>query len=175
MENASRTSTPAPSPSEREISETKLRSLQSNREKEATVRLQRLSGVSFWFINIIILMSCSAALHFTTKQLAYFTIQPNFPKPEYKDEKKNSKKIIDMVFIITKNISDLFTIFFYKYISRVVQVFYCVLSDCCGMTKIYRLFRACDYCPEYKKREMKFAYSFQGKKVLRCAVEVNSL
>ncbi|XP_063829437.1 uncharacterized protein LOC135078806 isoform X1 [Ostrinia nubilalis] len=31
---------------------------------------------------------------------------------------------------------------------------------------------ACDYCPEYKKRQMKFAYSFQGKKVLRCAVEI---
>ncbi|KAJ0174792.1 hypothetical protein K1T71_009900 [Dendrolimus kikuchii] len=30
----------------------------------------------------------------------------------------------------------------------------------------------CDYCPEYKKREMKFAYSFSGKKVLRCAVEI---
>nr|XP_026495634.1 uncharacterized protein LOC113400323 [Vanessa tameamea] len=30
----------------------------------------------------------------------------------------------------------------------------------------------CDYCPEYKKRQMKFAYSFSGKKVLRCAVEI---
>ncbi|CAH0400772.1 unnamed protein product [Chilo suppressalis] len=30
----------------------------------------------------------------------------------------------------------------------------------------------CDYCPEHKKRQMKFAYSFSGKKVLRCAVEI---
>ncbi|CAB3230127.1 unnamed protein product [Arctia plantaginis] len=30
----------------------------------------------------------------------------------------------------------------------------------------------CDYCPEYKKRQMNFAYSFSGKKVLRCAVNI---
>ncbi|KAM3965889.1 uncharacterized protein ACR2FA_000223, partial [Aphomia sociella] len=30
---------------------------------------------------------------------------------------------------------------------------------------------SCDYCPEYKKREIKFAYSFSGKKILRCPVE----
>ncbi|XP_052751135.1 uncharacterized protein LOC113513929 isoform X2 [Galleria mellonella] len=30
----------------------------------------------------------------------------------------------------------------------------------------------CNYCPEYGKRQMKFAYSFSGKKVLRCAVEI---
>lgn len=30
--------------------------------------------------------------YFTKKQLAYFTIQPNFPKPEYKDEKKIVKR-----------------------------------------------------------------------------------
>ncbi|XP_023936246.2 uncharacterized protein LOC112044597 [Bicyclus anynana] len=30
----------------------------------------------------------------------------------------------------------------------------------------------CDYLPLYKKRQMKFAYSFTGKKVLRCAVEI---
>ncbi|XP_013200950.1 uncharacterized protein LOC106143418 isoform X2 [Amyelois transitella] len=31
---------------------------------------------------------------------------------------------------------------------------------------------ACDYAPEHKKREMKFAYSFSGPKVLRCAVQI---
>ncbi|XP_059057771.1 uncharacterized protein LOC131851302 isoform X2 [Achroia grisella] len=30
----------------------------------------------------------------------------------------------------------------------------------------------CDYWPEYRKREIKFAYSFSGKKVLRCSVEI---
>ncbi|CAH0589207.1 unnamed protein product [Chrysodeixis includens] len=30
----------------------------------------------------------------------------------------------------------------------------------------------CDYCPEYIKRQMKFAYAFSGKKMLRCAVEI---
>nr|XP_037875305.1 uncharacterized protein LOC101741006 isoform X3 [Bombyx mori] len=30
----------------------------------------------------------------------------------------------------------------------------------------------CDYCPEYRKRQMKFAYSFSGKKVLKCAVQI---
>ncbi|CAH2234569.1 uncharacterized protein LOC120631125 isoform X1 [Pararge aegeria] len=30
----------------------------------------------------------------------------------------------------------------------------------------------CDYYPMYKKRQMKFAYSFTGKKVLKCAVEI---
>ncbi|XP_011564658.3 uncharacterized protein LOC105394452 isoform X2 [Plutella xylostella] len=30
----------------------------------------------------------------------------------------------------------------------------------------------CDYLPEYKKRNMKFAYSFGGKKVLRCPVMI---
>ncbi|KAL4710914.1 hypothetical protein ACJJTC_002544 [Scirpophaga incertulas] len=31
---------------------------------------------------------------------------------------------------------------------------------------------ACDYCPNRTKKQMKFAYCFSGKKVLRCAVEV---
>ncbi|KAF9421306.1 hypothetical protein HW555_002778 [Spodoptera exigua] len=30
----------------------------------------------------------------------------------------------------------------------------------------------CDYCPEYIKRQMKFAYSFSGKKTLKCAVQI---
>ncbi|XP_063625787.1 uncharacterized protein LOC134797481 isoform X1 [Cydia splendana] len=30
----------------------------------------------------------------------------------------------------------------------------------------------CDYCPEFKKRQIKFAYSFSGKKVLRCPVMI---
>ncbi|KAJ8712150.1 hypothetical protein PYW07_004992 [Mythimna separata] len=30
----------------------------------------------------------------------------------------------------------------------------------------------CDYCPSYTKRQMKFAYAFSGKKVLRCPVEI---
>lgn len=37
---------------------------------------------------------------------------------------------------------------------------------------ILLFYRPCDYCPEYKKREMKFIYSFSGKKRLKCAVEV---
>ncbi|CAH0720455.1 unnamed protein product, partial [Brenthis ino] len=30
----------------------------------------------------------------------------------------------------------------------------------------------CDYYPEYRKRQMRFVYSFSGKKVLRCAVQI---
>ncbi|CAG9564937.1 unnamed protein product [Danaus chrysippus] len=30
----------------------------------------------------------------------------------------------------------------------------------------------CDYLPEYKKQQMKFSYSFSGKKVLKCAVQI---
>lgn len=33
---------------------------------------------------------------------------------------------------------------------------------------------ACDYLPIYVRRQMNFAYSFNGKKVLRCPVAVST-
>ncbi|XP_053610294.1 uncharacterized protein LOC128675143 isoform X2 [Plodia interpunctella] len=41
-----------------------------------------------------------------------------------------------------------------------------------GIFKVNDYPAACDYVPVYKKREMKFAYSFTGPKFLRCAVEI---
>ncbi|XP_073962196.1 uncharacterized protein isoform X1 [Choristoneura fumiferana] len=41
-----------------------------------------------------------------------------------------------------------------------------------GLFKANSYPAACDYCPEFKKRQMKFAYSFSGKKVLRCPVMI---
>ncbi|CAG5033481.1 unnamed protein product [Parnassius apollo] len=40
------------------------------------------------------------------------------------------------------------------------------------MSKPFEYPASCDYYPVYRKRQMKFAYSFSGKKLLKCAVEI---